>query len=370
MKIGIPKEVKTRENRISLTPAGCAVLSEKGHHVLVEQNAGTGSGFSDSDFDGAGATIVQHASDVWKEADMIVKVKEPTPEEYKHMRDGKIIFTYLHLAADRTLTQTMLDAGVIGVAYETIQNEDGGLPLLTPMSEVAGRLAVQKGCYCLEKKNDGKGLLLSGVPGVEPGNVVIIGGGIAGLNAAQLAVGMGAKVTILDINLKRLRYIDQMFQSQVTTLISNQANIESSIIEADLVIGTVLIPGAQAPKLIKREYLQKMEPGSAFVDVAIDQGGCSETSRPTDHNNPTYIVDNIVHYCVTNMPGAVPRTSTLALTNATLPYVMDLADKGLNKAVEEDASLAGGLSIYRGRLTCPQVAKAFDMEYYDVKDCL
>jgi len=301
---------------------------------------------------------------------MIVKVKEPIPEEYKHMRDGQIIFTYLHLAADRTLTQTMLDAGVIGVDYETIQNEDGGLPLLTPMSEVAGRLAVQKGCFCLEKKNDGKGLLLSGVPGVEPGNVVIIGGGIAGLNAAQLAVGMGAKVTILDINLKRLRYIDQMFQSQVTTLISNQANIESSIIEADLVIGTVLIPGAQAPKLIKKEYLQKMEPGSAFVDVAIDQGGCSETSRPTDHNNPTYLVDNIVHYCVTNMPGAVPRTSTLALTNATLPYVMDLADKGLNKAVEDDASLAGGLSIYRGRLTCPQVAKAFDMEYCDVKDCL
>jgi alanine dehydrogenase len=370
MKIGIPKEIKTRENRISLTPAGCSVLTEKGHHILVEQNAGSGSGFSDSDFANAGASILQKADDVWQEADMIVKVKEPVDAEYTRMKDGQIVFTYLHLAADKTLTQTMLDTGVIGVAYETIQNEDGGLPLLAPMSEVAGRLAVQKGCFCLEKKNNGKGLLLSGVPGVEPGSVVIIGGGIAGLNAAQLAVGMGARVTILDIDLKRLRYLDQMFQSQVTTLISNQTNIELSVLQADLVIGTVLIPGAQAPKLIKKEYLSKMEPGSAFVDVAIDQGGCSETSRPTDHNNPTYVVDNIVHYCVTNMPGAVPRTSTFALTNATLPYVVDLADKGLKQAVKEDNSLAGGVSIYQGRLTCPQVAKAFDMEYSNVEDCL
>lgn len=369
MKIGIPKEIKTRENRISLTPAGCAALSEKGHHVFVEKNAGSGSGFSDTDFTKAGASILQKADDVWQEADMIVKVKEPVDAEYKRMKDGQILFTYLHLAADKALTQIMLDSRVIGVAYETIQNEDGSLPLLAPMSEVAGRLAVQKGCFCLEKKNNGKGLLISGVPGVEPGSVVIIGGGIAGVNAAQLAVGMGAKVTILDIDLKRLRYLDQMFQSHVTTLISNQANIESSVLQADLVIGTVLIPGAQAPKLIKKEYLPKMEPGSAFVDVAIDQGGCSETSRPTDHNNPTYVVDGIVHYCVTNMPGAVPRTSTFALTNATLPYVLDLADKGLKQAVKDDNSLAGGLSVYKGRLTCPQVANAFDMEYCSVEDC-
>lgn len=370
MKIGIPKEIKTRENRISLTPAGAAALIEKGHRVLFETNAGAGSGFSDHDYASVGASILTSADEVWTEAEMIVKVKEPIDQEFTRMKDGQIVFTYLHLAADRTLTEVMLDRKVIGVAYETIQQQDGSLPLLAPMSEVAGRLAVQMGCFCLEKKNNGKGLLLSGVPGVEPASVVIIGGGIAGVNAAQLAVGMGSKVTILDINLQRLRYLDQMFRSQITTLVSNQANIEASVLQADLVIGTVLIPGAKAPKLVKKEYLPKMEPGSAFVDVAIDQGGCAETSRPTDHNNPTYVVDDIVHYCVTNMPGAVPRTSTLALTNATLPYVIDLADKGLAAAVKEDRSLAGGVSVYQGRLTCPQVAEAFDMEHCPVGDCL
>ncbi len=370
MKIGIPKEIKTRENRISLTPAGAAVLTEKGHQVFVEKKAGSGSGFSDTDFTRTGASILNTADNVWAEADMIVKVKEPIGPEFILMKDGQIVFTFLHLAADETLTQTMLDRKVIGIAYETIQHDDGSLPLLAPMSEVAGRLAVQMGCFCLEKINGGKGLLLSGVPGVKPAGVVILGGGIAGVNAAQLAVGMGANVTILDIDLKRLRYLDHIFRSQVTTLMSNQANIEASVLQADLVIGTVLIPGARAPKLVKKEYLSKMEPGSAFVDVAIDQGGCAETSRPTDHNNPTYVIDNIVHYCVTNMPGAVPRTSTFALTNATLPYVINLADKGLKQAVDDDRSLAGGVNVYKGRLTCPQVAEAFGMEYCNVKDCL
>jgi len=370
MKIGIPKEIKTRENRISLTPAGAAILTEKGHQVFVEKKAGSGSGFSDTDFIRSGASILHTADEVWATADMIVKVKEPIGPEFIRMKNGQIVFTFLHLAADKILTQTMLDNKVIGIAYETIQHDDGSLPLLAPMSEVAGRLAVQMGCFCLEKINNGKGLLLSGVPGVEPAGVVILGGGIAGINAAQLAVGMGANVTILDINLKRLRYLDHIFRSQVTTLMSNQTNIEASVLQADLVIGTVLIPGARAPKLVKKEYLSKMEPGSAFVDVAIDQGGCAETSRPTDHNNPTYVIDNIVHYCVTNMPGAVPRTSTFALTNATLPYVIALADKGLKQAVDDDRALAGGVSVYKGRLTCPQVAEAFSMEYRKVDDCL
>lgn len=363
MKIGVPKEIKVRERRVALTPAGVAALAESEHAVFVEQGAGVGSGISDEQYEKMGATILPDAESVWHEADMIIKVKEPVEPEFDRMKAGQILFTYLHLAADEELTRKLLDRKIIGIAYETIQLEDRSLPLLTPMSEVAGRLAVQVGCNCLETRYGGKGLLLPGVPGVAPAKVTIVGGGIAGVNAAHLAVGMGAHVTILDIDLNRLRYLDHLFHSRVVTRMSNQTSLEESIVQADLVIGTVLIPGARAPKLIKQSYLKQMGPGSALVDVAIDQGGCAETSRPTTHDDPTYIVDDIVHYCVTNMPGQVPRTSTFALTNATLPYAIDLAGKGPEKACREDASLARGLNVYNGKLTCREVADAVNMPY-------
>jgi alanine dehydrogenase len=366
MKIGVPKEIKVRERRVALTPAGVAALVESGHSVFVEQDAGVGSGIPDQNYEKMGATIMPGADEVWHAADMIIKVKEPVEPEFDRMKAGQILFTYLHLAADEALTRKLLDREIIGIAYETIQLEDRSLPLLTPMSEVAGRLAVQVGCNCLETRYGGKGLLLPGVPGVAPAKVAIVGGGIAGVNAAHLAVGMGAHVTVLDINLNRLRYLDHLFHSRVVTRMSNQTSLEESIVQADLVIGTVLIPGARAPKLIKRSYLAQMEPGSALVDVAIDQGGCAETSRPTTHDDPTYIVDNIVHYCVTNMPGQVPRTSTFALTNATLPYALDLANKGPEQACREDASLARGLNVYQGKLTCREVADAVNMAYEGV----
>jgi len=365
MKIGIPKEIKTREYRVAATPAGVRAMTSHGHRVFIQQSAGSGSGISDAEYEKAGAVILSKAEDVWSEADIIFKVKEPVGPEFERMKQGQIIFTYLHLAADEKLTRKLLERKVIGIAFETVQLADGSLPLLAPMSEVAGRLSIQMGCSCLEMKNDGKGILLSGVPGVAPANVVILGGGISGLNAAHLAVGMGARVTIIDISLNRLRYLEDLFHSRVTTLVSNSSNIEESVSLADLVIGSVLIPGARAPKLITRDILSKMKPGSAFVDIAIDQGGCAETSRPTTHDNPIFMENGIVHYCVANMPGAVPRTSTMALSNVTLPYMMTLADKGWKQALDDDRALAKGLNVCKGALTCGRVAEAFNMDCVD-----
>ena len=363
MNIGIPKEIKTLEKRVAVTPAGVRALCDNGHQVYMEKEAGIGSGFKDLEFINSGATLLDHADAVWDKADMIIKVKEPVEPEFERMKEGQILFTYLHLAADETLTDRLLEKMVIGIAYETVQTENGQLPLLAPMSEIAGRLAVQMACACLEKKNAGKGLLLSGVPGVAPANVTIVGGGISGVNAAHLAVGMGARVTILDVNLERLRYLEDIFHSKAVTLMSNRTNLEACILSSDVTIGAVLIPGAKAPKLIKKEYLKKMEPGSVFVDIAIDQGGCGETSKPTTHMEPSYVVDDIVHYCVANMPGAVPRTSTYALTNATLPYAIELANKGVDNAMIENPELVKGLNVCKGVLTNQNVALAFGRDW-------
>ncbi|MEJ5361614.1 MAG: alanine dehydrogenase [Spirochaetota bacterium] len=366
MKIGLPKEIKVKENRVALTPSGVNALISHGHTVFVEQNAGIGSGFENEEYERAGAKILKKADDVWAEADMIIKVKEPLEPEFERMREGQIIFTYLHLAADEGLTRELLDKKIIGVAYETIQLEDGSLPLLAPMSEVAGRLSIQMGCMCLEAKNGGKGILLSGVAGVPPAKVTIIGAGIAGTNACHLAVGVGAEVAILDISAQRLRYMQDIFKGRVVTVMSNKANIWDFVTKADLVIGSVLIPGAKAPKLITRDMLKNMQKGSALVDIAIDQGGCAETSKPTTHDNPIYIEEGIVHYCVANMPGAVPRTSTLALTNVTLSYIIELADKGLEKAMKDNRALFKGLNVYKGKVTYDHVAEAFNMPYEKV----
>jgi alanine dehydrogenase len=362
MKISVPREIKTMEGRVAITPAGVKTLVDHGHTVYIEKNAGIISGIRDEDYAASGAVILESAGDVWDAAELILKVKEPVGPEFALMKEGQILFTYLHLAADRTLTEKLLEKKIIGIAYETVQLGDGSLPLLAPMSEVAGRLAIQVGCACLEVKNGGKGILLSGVPGVSPANVTIVGGGISGLNAAHIAAGIGARVTILDINIARLRYLEDIFHSRAVTLVSNPTNIEESCVNADLVVGSVLIPGSRAPKLITRDLLRKMKPGSVFVDVDIDQGGCSETSRPTTHREPTYIEEGIVHYCVANMPGAVPRTSTFALINATLPYVAAIANKGFGKAMADDPALAKGLNVHRGSLTCRQVAEAFNMD--------
>ena len=362
MKIGIPKEIKPMEMRVAITPAGVNALHSNGHLIIIEKNAGLGSGITDEDYQAAGAKIAETAEEVWDAGDMIVKVKEPVSIEYERMRARQLLFTYLHLAADPALTHQLIAKRVTAVAYETVQQTDGSLPLLAPMSEVAGRLAVQMGCFCLEAKNKGRGLLLSGVPGVPPANVTIIGGGISGINAAHLAVGMGARVTILDIDLKRLRYLEDIFHSRITTMMSNSENIKKSISDADLVIGALLIPGARAPRLISREMIAGMKQGAAFVDIAIDQGGCSETSRPTTHENPVYIEDGVVHYCVTNMPGAVPATSTYALTNVTLPLVREIADKGGAEAIAKNPLLATGLNVFNGALTHPRVAESLQME--------
>ena len=367
MKIGLPKEIKIKENRVALTPSGVNALISHGHTVFVETHAGEGSGFSDDEYMKAGAKILKNADEVWAEADMIVKVKEPLGPEFERMKEGQIIFTYLHLAADEALTRELLDKKIIGVAYETIQLDDGSLPLLAPMSEVAGRLAIQMGCMCLEAKNGGAGILLSGVAGVPPAKVAIIGAGIAGTNACHLAVGVGAEVAILDVNAQRLRYMQDIFKGRVITVMSNKANIWDFVTKADLVIGSVLIPGAKAPKLITRDMLKAMRRGSALVDIAIDQGGCAETSRPTTHDDPIYIEEGIVHYCVANMPGAVPRTSTYALTNATLSYVLELADKGLDKAMRDNKALHKGLNVYKGKLTYDHVAEAFNMPYETIE---
>src|SRR6266567_1310467 len=334
MIIGVPKEVKDHETRVGLVPAGVVALREAGDDVLVETKAGEGSAITDREYMQAGAGMAQSASEVWRKADLIVKVKEPQPSEYAHLRPGLVLFTYLHLAPLPELTNRLLEAKVIGVAYETIREEDGSLPLLTPMSEVAGRLAVQVGAQYLEAPNGGRGVLLGGVPGVAPANIVILGGGVVGTNAAKVAVGMGAHVTIIDRNLNRLRELDDIFNGQVVTLASNAWTISESVRQADLVIGGVLLPGASAPKLVKRTDIAAMKRGAVVVDVAIDQGGCFETSHPTTHTDPIYFVDNVLHYCVSNMPAAVPHTSTMALTNATAPYLLDLANKGLERACE------------------------------------
>jgi alanine dehydrogenase len=366
MIIGVPKEVKDHETRVGITPAGVKALHEAGHKVLVETHAGELSAFSDDDYQQAGAEIVGNAAEAWGHAEMVVKVKEPIEKEVVHFREGLTLFTYLHLAPLPELTDALLKKKVTGIAYETIKDRTGGLPLLTPMSEVAGRMSVQVGASYLESEKGGRGVLLGGVPGVPPGNVCIIGGGIVGTNAAKMALGSGAKVTIIDLNLNRLRDLDDIFNGRLYTLASNSYNIARAAREADLLIGGVLIPGAAAPKLVTREMVSKMKKGSVIVDVAIDQGGCIETARPTTHSDPSYVVDGVVHYCVTNMPAAVPNTSTLALTNATFPYVMKLAKLGTKEAIRTDMSIREGVNTYNGMLTYKAVAQNQNKEWKPV----
>ena len=370
MIIGVPKEVKDHESRVGVTPAGAKALTEAGHKVLVEQDAGRLSSFPDDDYQAVGAEIVGEAYHVWRNADMVVKVKEPTKEEYYHFREGLTLFTYLHLAPLTELTDMLLQRKVTGIAYETVRDRFGALPLLTPMSEVAGRLSVQVGATYLQKDHGGRGVLLGGVPGVPPGNVCIIGGGIVGTNAAKMALGLGAKVTIVDLNLNRLRELDDIFSGRVFTLASNSYNVERAVSEADLVIGGVLIPGAAAPKIVSHVMVSRMKQGSVIVDVAIDQGGCIETAKPTTHSNPSYEVDGVVHYCVTNMPAAVPNTSTLALTNATFPYVLKLAKLGAKAAIANDPGIAEGVNTIDGNLTYKAVADSQGREYTTVDSLL
>ncbi len=358
MIIGVPKEIKDNEARVGVTPAGVKALTEVGHYVLVETKAGAESGFPDEEYQNAGAEIVGDAGHVWGKADMVVKVKEPVESEYVFFREGLVLFTYLHLAPLRALTDKLLESNVIGIAYETVRDKRGTLPLLMPMSEVAGRMSVQVGATYLEKERGGRGILLGGVPGVPPAHVTIIGGGIVGTNAARIALGFGAKTTLIDMNLNRLRELEDIFGGRLYTLASNSYNIANATREADLVIGGVLIPGATAPKLVTREMVSRMKPGAVIVDVAIDQGGCVETARPTSHSNPSYKVDGVVHYCVTNMPGAVPHTSTLALTNSTFPYLLRLANLGAREALRQDAGLAEGLNTWMGSLTHRGVAES------------
>jgi alanine dehydrogenase len=358
MKIGVPKEIKDQEARVGVTPAGVKALTEAGHSVLVENGAGAGSDFPDGEYLRAGAELVSDPAEVWGGAELVVKVKEPIPSEYPNFRDGLMLFTYLHLAPVPDLTDELLKSGVIGIAYETVRDRQGTLPLLTPMSEVAGRMSVQVGASYLEKERGGRGVLLGGVPGVAPANVTILGGGIVGTNAAKIALGFGAKTTIVDVNLHRLRELDDIFAGRLYTLASNSHNVAQATREADLVIGGVLIPGATAPKIVTRAMVAEMKKGAVIVDVAIDQGGCVETARPTSHSAPSFLVDGVVHYCVTNMPGAVPHTSTLALTNATFPYLLRLANLGAREALRQDAGLAEGLNVWRGVLTYRGVAES------------
>jgi alanine dehydrogenase len=364
MKIGIPKEIKTNENRISVVPAGAESLVSAGHTVIVETGAGLGSGFSDVLYLTAGAQIAKDADSVWAAADMIVKVKEPIAPEWKRIKPGQIIFTYFHFAASEQLTRTLMASGAVCIAYETVELPSRELPLLTPMSEVAGRMAVQEGAKYLEKLYGGRGILLSGVPGVTPAKVVILGGGVVGVNAAKMAAGLGATVVILDLSLERLRYLSDVMPANVQLIFSDRHSLLKQIANADLVIGAVLVHGAVAPKLIRREDLKTMHAGAVIVDVSIDQGGCVETMHPTTHENPTFIVDGIVHYGVANMPGGVPLTSTLALTNATLPYVLKLANKGYLQALKESLALLKGLNIIDGKLTHKKVAEAFGLDYH------
>jgi alanine dehydrogenase len=370
VKIGIPREIKTHEYRVGLAPHGVRELVVHGHEVVVQSGAAAGIGFSDDDFRAAGATVVDSAEQVFAGAEMIVKVKEPQPQEIARLQPGKILFTYLHLAADRAQTLGLLASGATCIAYETVTDARGGLPLLSPMSEVAGRMSVQVGAHCLEREQGGAGILLGGVPGVPAGRVVVLGGGVAGTNAARVAIGFEASVVIIDRSLPRLKELDVQFGAQAQTLFSTTETIEQAVIAADLVIGAVLVPGAAAPKLISRAMVRRMRPGSVLVDIAIDQGGCSETSRPTTHSNPTYVAEGVVHYCVTNMPGAVARTSTIALNNATLPFVLALADKGWQRALKEDAHLRHGLNVHAGKITCQAVADAFGMACVAASDVI
>ena len=363
MIVGLPKEIKDNEYRVGLTPAGVRAFKDAGHDVRVEASAGAGSGFEDSLYERAGATIVSSADEVWGTAEMIVKVKEPIAPEYPRMREGQLLFTYLHLAPDFALTKELIERKVTAIAYETITDRRGTLPLLTPMSEVAGRMSIQVGAHYLEKMSGGRGILLGGVPGVPAARVVIIGGGVVGTNAAKMAVGMNAHVTIIDNNLDRLRELDDIFLSKISTLASSAYMIHDAISQADLIVGAVLVPGAAAPKLITRSMLKDVPNGAVIVDVAVDQGGCIETTRPTTHSNPTFYVEGVLHYCVANMPGAVPRTSTFALTNATLPYALKLANKGFHQAIAKDPGLKEGVNTYAGHCTYEAVATAQGIEY-------
>ena len=363
MIIGIPKEIKNNENRVAMTPAGVQEMTRRGHKVYVQATAGVNSGFTDDAYRAVGAEILPTIEEVYATAEMIVKVKEPIAPEYKLVRAGQLVFTYFHFASSEPLTRAMIDSGAVCCAYETVERADRSLPLLTPMSEVAGRMATQEGCYFLEKPRGGKGVLLGGVPGVKPARVFVIGAGVVGTAAAHMAAGLGADVTICDISLPRLTYLTDVMPRNVKTLMSSEYNIREELRHADLVIGSVLIPGAKAPKIVTRDMLQLMEPGTVMVDVAIDQGGCFETSRPTTHEDPVYYVDGILHYCVANIPGAVPRTSTLALTNATLPYAVQLADKGWQRACRENPELALGLNVVEGKVVYKPVAEAWGLNY-------
>jgi alanine dehydrogenase len=369
VKVGVAKEIKTDEYRVALTPAGARELVQRGHDVLIETGAGEGSAFADAAYQAAGARITG-VEDVWAEADLLLKVKEPIAPEYDRLREGLVLFTYLHIAADEPLTRALIDSGITAVAYETVEADGGALPLLAPMSEIAGRLAAQAGAYFLEKPLGGRGLLLGGVPGVAPGRVLVIGGGIVGYNAAVIAIGLGANVTILERSIDRMRHLEEVLSGRVSLVMSSSLQIEESVQEADVVIGAVLIPGALAPKLITREMVAGMKEGAVLADVAIDQGGCAETSRPTTHSEPVYTVEGVTHYCVANMPGAVPITSTKALTNATLPYVEAIADHGLAEAVARDPALARGVNVVDGKITYEAVADAHSLDYRPLEDLL
>jgi len=370
MKVGVPKEIKTLEFRVGMTPAGVRELVHDGHEVVVETNAGLGIGMTDADYEKAGATVLGTAEEVFAAAELIIKVKEPQLSECAMLRDDQVLFTYLHLAADPAQTKALVESGTTAIAYETVTADDGSLPLLTPMSEVAGRLSIQSGAYHLQKANGGRGVLLGGVPGVMPGKVVIIGGGVSGTNAADMAIGLGAEVTILDRSLPRLREIDDIFGGRIHTVYSTKDEIDNLVTEADLVVGAVLIAGAAAPKLVSAQNVKDMHSGAVMVDISIDQGGCFETSRPTTHAEPTYVVDDVVHYCVTNMPGAVPRTSTFALTNATLPFVKALANYGWREALSRDPHLANGLNVHAGHVNHEAVAHDLGYEYLSASDAL
>lgn len=367
MNIGCVREIKNQEYRVGMTPDNVKSYVNAGHTVYIEKSAGEGSGFSDEEYSAAGAALCESAKEVWDKSDMVIKVKEPLPEEYQYFRKDLVLYTYFHLAADEKLTDVLLESGVKSVAYETLIEKNGAIPLLAPMSQIAGRLSIQEGAKYLEKPFGGKGVLLSGVPGTPKAKVVILGAGSVGTNACKTAVGIGADVTILDINLERLAYLDDIFGARIQTLYSTDAAIENAVADADLVIGAVLIPGKAAPKLMKKEYLKNMKPGSVIVDVAVDQGGCCETTKVTYHDDPVYTVDGVVHYCVGNMPGAVPRTSTIALTNATLKYGLEIAGKGLEDACRENEVIYSAVNTYDGKLTCKNVADSFGKEYTDIK---
>jgi alanine dehydrogenase len=370
MLIGVPKEIKNNENRVGLTPAGVSALTKAGHKLFVQATAGLGSGFSDEEYKKAGATMLKTIDEVYKKAEMIIKVKEPIKQEYGLIKEGQLLFTYFHFASYEPLTKAMIKSKAVCLAYETVEKPDRSLPLLVPMSEVAGRMSIQEGAKYLEKPMGGRGILLGGVPGVRPANVLVLGGGIVGTQAAKMAAGLGADVTLMDVSLPRLRQLDDLLPANVKTVYSNEYNVREAIKNSDLIVGAVLIPGAKAPSLITRDMLKTMKPGTVMVDVAIDQGGCFETSKATTHQDPIYVIDGVIHYCVANMPGAVPYTSTLALTNATLPYALQLANKGWKKACVENAELKLGLNVVNGKVVYKGVAEAFNLKYTDVKEIL